>query len=63
MQLAPLVHLLLQTIDVIQEKDQQMIFAEPVDFDEVCFCFSLENINVYIHPSVCEWVYAYVVVG
>ena len=34
-QLAPFVHLLLQTIDLIQEKDQQMIFAEPVDFDEV----------------------------
>ena len=34
-QLAPLVHLLLQTIDQIQEKDQQMIFAEPVDLVEV----------------------------
>ena len=35
MQLAPFVHLLLQTIDQIQEKDQQMIFAEPVDLVEV----------------------------
>ncbi|KAG0725349.1 Peregrin [Chionoecetes opilio] len=34
-QLAPFVHLLLQTIDQIQEKDQQMIFAEPVDLVEV----------------------------
>lgn len=34
-QLAPFVHLLLQTIDVIQEKDQHMIFAEPVDLVEV----------------------------
>ncbi|XP_037785005.1 bromodomain and PHD finger-containing protein 3-like isoform X5 [Penaeus monodon] len=44
-QLAPLVHLLLQTIDIIQEKDQQMIFAEPVDFDEV-----LDYLDVVKHP-------------
>ncbi|XP_064081395.1 bromodomain-containing protein 1-like isoform X3 [Macrobrachium nipponense] len=44
-QLAPFVHLLLQTIDLIQEKDQQMIFAEPVDFDEV-----LDYLDVVKHP-------------
>lgn len=34
-QLSPFVHLLLQKIDQLQEKDAQQIFAEPVDFEEV----------------------------
>ena len=37
-QLAPFVHLLLEKIDQIQEKDSQEIFAEPVDFEEVTYC-------------------------
>ncbi|XP_045615896.1 peregrin isoform X4 [Procambarus clarkii] len=44
-QLAPFVHLLLQTIDLIQEKDQQMIFAEPVDLVEVH-----DYLDVVKHP-------------
>ncbi|KAK4301931.1 hypothetical protein Pmani_025958 [Petrolisthes manimaculis] len=44
-QLAPFVHLLLQTIDIIQEKDQQMIFAEPVDLVEV-----RDYLDVVKHP-------------
>lgn len=44
-QLAPFVHLLLQTIDSIQEKDQQMIFAEPVDLVEVH-----DYLDVVKHP-------------
>ncbi|XP_063845225.1 bromodomain-containing protein 1-like isoform X2 [Scylla paramamosain] len=44
-QLAPFVHLLLQTIDQIQEKDQQMIFAEPVDLVEVH-----DYLDVVKHP-------------
>ncbi|RXG70252.1 Bromodomain-containing protein 1, partial [Armadillidium vulgare] len=44
-QLAPFVHLLLQKIDQIQERDTQQIFAEPVDFEEVP-----DYLDVVKHP-------------